>query len=508
MKRIGRLLFLLILLLFGCGPKEIVLDAPLAPGIGSGEPNNITITAGSTVSIPLTLPELKEDSQIEVFAQPPLSAEQKEDLLLISCGEPGRYPLTITLRAEGYRQLDVPCQVQVEPRPMKLAVLDEAGSPVQSVALARGETAVLTLAAEEGAVFSCSSAAEDSPCGLRLEGDRLTITADRPGECSVPLRAFLDGWADAEFLLPVAVSAVPAELSVPKDSLSGLVGETLTLPCVIDSEGVLSASCDPRLTASVSGGTVSFSAGQPGNYQVTLTVEAPGDLPSSKTVSVLYRLPSVSLSVPGSISLNAGESVSAQVTATPGASVWVSASEELSASISADGTLTVSADRKGSGTLTVGAQLDGYQSASAEIPVTVGTALPPASSRYADEAQEIARLVNEERAVNGLKALTYRPVLEGLAQARARESSEYWSHTRPDGRMFNSIFSDYGLHYQGEGENLFASNVLDTGLAMEEWMNSPDHRANILRSNIDGIAVGIVRSGDGDYYICQLFVTD
>ena len=472
MKRIGRLLFLLILLLFGCGPKEIVLDAPLAPGIGSGEPNNITITAGSTVSIPLTLPELKEDSQIEVFAQPPLSAEQKEDLLLISCGEPGRYPLTITLRAEGYRQL-------------------------------RGETAVLTLAAEEGAVFSCSSAAEDSPCGLRLEGDRLTITADRPGECSVPLRAFLDGWADAEFLLPVTVSAVPAELSVPKDSLSGLVGETLTLPCVIDSEGVLSASCDP-----VSGGTVSFSAGQPGNYQVTLTVEAPGDLPSSKTVSVLYRLPSVSLSVPGSISLNAGESVSAQVTATPGASVWVSASEGLSASISADGTLTVSADRKGSGTLTVGAQLDGYQSASAEIPVTVGTALPPASSRYADEAQEIARLVNEERAVNGLKALTYRPVLEGLAQARARESSEYWSHTRPDGRMFNSIFSDYGLHYQGEGENLFASNVLDTGLAMEEWMNSPDHRANILRSNIDGIAVGIVRSGDGDYYICQLFVTD
>lgn len=158
---------------------------------------------------------------------------------------------------------------------------------------------------------------------------------------------------------------------------------------------------DPRLTASVSGGTVSFSAGQPGNYQVTLTVEAPGDLPSSKTVSVLYRLPSVSLSVPGSISLNAGESVSAQVTATPGASVWVSASEGLSASISADGTLTVSADRKGSGTLTVGAQLDGYQSASAEIPVTVGTALPPASSRYADEAQEIARLVNKERAANG-----------------------------------------------------------------------------------------------------------
>lgn len=140
--------------------------------------------------------------------------------------------------------------------------------------------------------------------------------------------------------------------------------------------------------------------------------------------------------------------------------------------------------------------------------MTVGTALPPASSRYADEAQEIVRLVNEERAANGLQALTYRPVLEGLAQARARESSEYWSHTRPDGRMFNSIFSDYGLHYQGEGENLFASNVLDTGLAMEEWMNSPDHRANILRGNIDGIAVGIVRGGDGDYYICQLFVTD
>lgn len=133
--------------------------------------------------------------------------------------------------------------------------------------------------------------------------------------------------------------------------------------------------------------------------------------------------------------------------------------------------------------------------------MTVGTALPPASSRYADEAQEIARLVNEERAVNGLKALTYRPVLEGLAQARARESSEYWSHTRPDGRMFNSIFSDYGLHYQGEGENLFASNVLDTGLAMEEWMNSPTIAPiscaailTALRSASSGAATGIITS--------------
>ena len=56
--------------------------------------------------------------------------------------------------------------------------------------------------------------------------------------------------------------------------------------------------------------------------------------------------------------------------------------------------------------------------------------------------------------------------------------------------------------------DVYKRQVLDTGLAMEEWMNSPDHRANILRGNIDGIAVGIVRGGDGDYYICQLFVTD
>ena len=41
-------------------------------------------------------------------------------------------------------------------------------------------------------------------------------------------------------------------------------------------------------------------------------------------------------------------------------------------------------------------------------------------------------------------------------------------------------------------------------------MDSADHRANILRkdSQVDGVAVGIYKGRDGDYYICQLFVAD
>ncbi len=508
MKRIRLFLPLLLLLfLLGCSSKILPLSSSLAIGIGPEEPNDLSFVAGTTVTIPLTLPETNPPTTLALSATPPLKASFDGRELTLTCDEPGDCSLNLTLQAEGYEPVSFSCRVRIDPPPLSLSVSEGDTGTISSLSLSRGETAVLTLHSEEGAVLSAEST---GGCVASVDGNQLTVTAEEAGDGSVLLHASLPGWQDAELTLPVTVAAVPAELSVPAASLSALVGETVRLSCTIDPQGTLSVACDPRLSADVSGGTVSFQAAEPGNYQVDLTVEAPGDLPATQTIWISVSLPSVSLSVPASIELSAGGSITVPVSVTSGASVWVQASDGLSASIGTDGSLTVSASRQGSGTVTVGAELAGYQSATASIPVTVNISLPPASSRYQQEAREIAALVNEERAAHGLKALEYRASLDGLSQLRAREASEVWSHTRPDGRDFYTVFTDYGLVYRGTGENLFAANLLDTELAMEEWMNSPSHRANILLPDnaVDGISVGIVRGDDGDYYICQLFVAD
>ena len=54
-------------------------------------------------------------------------------------------------------------------------------------------------------------------------------------------------------------------------------------------------------------------------------------------------------------------------------------------------------------------------------------------TRNYDEANEILRLVNKERAEEGLAPLTMDPQLMEYAMHRAEECAVLYSHTRPDG---------------------------------------------------------------------------
>ena len=56
-------------------------------------------------------------------------------------------------------------------------------------------------------------------------------------------------------------------------------------------------------------------------------------------------------------------------------------------------------------------------------------------------ANEVVRLVNEERAKAGLPALTVDRGAASAAQVRAKEIERSFSHTRPDGSSFNSALT-------------------------------------------------------------------
>ena len=114
-------------------------------------------------------------------------------------------------------------------------------------------------------------------------------------------------------------------------------------------------------------------------------------------------------------------------------------------------------------------------------------------------AVEVVRLVNEERAKQGLSALQMDAGVTAAAQVRAREIVSTFSHTRPDGRKCFTALDEAGVRYRGAGENI-AYGQPSPAAVVNAWMNSPGHRANILNANFTTIGVGHHTAGSTHYW--------
>lgn len=118
-------------------------------------------------------------------------------------------------------------------------------------------------------------------------------------------------------------------------------------------------------------------------------------------------------------------------------------------------------------------------------------------------ASEVLRLVNIERAKAGLSAYTTNQTLSAAANKRAQETSVSFSHTRPDGSKFSSVFKEFGILYRAAGENI-AYGQKTPQEVVTGWMNSTGHRANILNANFGKIGIGVYQK-NGVIYWTQEF---
>lgn len=119
-------------------------------------------------------------------------------------------------------------------------------------------------------------------------------------------------------------------------------------------------------------------------------------------------------------------------------------------------------------------------------------------------ADEVLKLVNEERAKAGLSALTTNTTLQNAANKRAQEIVSSFSHTRPDGRSTFTVLDEYKISYRAAGENI-AYGQRTASEVMNGWMNSSGHRANILGSQFGKVGIGVYKASNGTYYWTQLF---
>lgn len=117
-------------------------------------------------------------------------------------------------------------------------------------------------------------------------------------------------------------------------------------------------------------------------------------------------------------------------------------------------------------------------------------------------AVEAFNLTNEQRVANGLPELVWRDDLAAVAQVRAIETVTLFSHTRPNGTEWWTVNGN--IMY---GENLARKFSTAAG-CVNGWMNSPDHRANILSAGEYGFTscgIAVYEDANGTLYWTQIF---
>lgn len=128
-----------------------------------------------------------------------------------------------------------------------------------------------------------------------------------------------------------------------------------------------------------------------------------------------------------------------------------------------------------------------------------------------DDENEIYNLINDERQKKVLNELGWDENLAKLARSYSRKMAKdsFFSHYDSDGNSIVERVRDSNIKgWNKIGENLFYCEGYGDfdSLAVRGWMNSPDHRRNILDRQFTTTGIGIAQSRDGRIYITQVFI--
>lgn len=118
-------------------------------------------------------------------------------------------------------------------------------------------------------------------------------------------------------------------------------------------------------------------------------------------------------------------------------------------------------------------------------------------------------LINLERARSGLQPLVWDAELCLMARLHSEKMARlnFFDHEGPDGDLPERA-RESGVRWRSLAENIALNQGYNdpVTLAVEQWMHSPGHRANILRGIFTHSAVGIARAADGRVYLTQVFI--
>ncbi|HEV7397787.1 MAG TPA: CAP domain-containing protein [Pyrinomonadaceae bacterium] len=142
------------------------------------------------------------------------------------------------------------------------------------------------------------------------------------------------------------------------------------------------------------------------------------------------------------------------------------------------------------------------------VPVTTTVLAPVDPNEIERNAFENTNAV---RVRSGLAPLVWDAALLRAARVHSEDMVRqgYFAHETPDGARLRDRVRAVGiLHFKVLGENIAYNQGFDDpgAFAVERWMLSPGHRANILSSEFELSAVGTFVAPDGTVYLTQVFL--
>jgi uncharacterized protein YkwD len=125
--------------------------------------------------------------------------------------------------------------------------------------------------------------------------------------------------------------------------------------------------------------------------------------------------------------------------------------------------------------------------------------------------QRVHRLINEQRARAKLPPLSWHTQVARAARDHSKNMAErnFFDHRDPRLGGVDRRLNRFRVAWRACGENIFMLVGYDNPaqVAVQGWMESPPHRANILHRAFTHAGVGIYyRRHDKRYYLTQIFI--
>ena len=135
------------------------------------------------------------------------------------------------------------------------------------------------------------------------------------------------------------------------------------------------------------------------------------------------------------------------------------------------------------------------------------------NSEYIDNLEltndelEFLNLINANRKNNGLQDLKIDNTVQNVARLKAQdlERNDYFSHNSPTYGNIDQMLVSFGVNYSKVQENIAGNQNLSG--AVEAWMNSENHKSNILNKDFNCTGVAIVDSKTYGKIFVEVFIT-
>jgi uncharacterized protein YkwD len=116
-----------------------------------------------------------------------------------------------------------------------------------------------------------------------------------------------------------------------------------------------------------------------------------------------------------------------------------------------------------------------------------------ADATVAESVAELHRLINRQRMAAGCDPVGWHEPTARVAEAHSRDMAErdYFDHVSPDGTDLTVRLLAGGVTWHGRVAENIALTTAGAPSAIELWMDSPPHRANIRECSFTHQGIGL-----------------